>query len=445
MRKEALLFAFLILFLAGCAQKNVECSSYSYDKCPAGCVICPPCEVCSSVSCQTEQFCADMGFTKEWYQNVVQKVDETQDQQQIANPASVYCEEQGGTLEIRTAADGSQAGYCTINGIECEEWAFFRKECPVQEKKIPAEIQQNCIGFVIGAPDEIPVIAKIGGAWARPHPGPFAWGFIENSEGEFDFSMADDYVRTAQESNVAILGTIWPYADWDQKTCHDSSCEVSTQDIFYPEEKMGSFVGIPKSRCVPCDYDRYLNFVAKLVERYDGDGIDDMPGLLVPVKYWEVLNEPEMKSDEMTFFQGTSAEYAQILEKSYEQIKESCADCQVLHGGAAGTQQFMLDYWTAVFALSKDFDIANIHYIGETDLSSLNVKEYEKFLSGKGIDKPVWVTEAEFRQESEISIDGALSAGASRVFFTQFKVGQFGLPPDGSYSAGYENIALKCR
>jgi putative hemolysin len=48
----------------------------------------------------------------------------------MPNPASVYCEEQGGQLEIRTAEDGSQTGYCIFpDGSECEEWAFFRGEC----------------------------------------------------------------------------------------------------------------------------------------------------------------------------------------------------------------------------------------------------------------------------------------------------------------------------
>jgi len=48
----------------------------------------------------------------------------------IANPASANCEEQGGKLEIRTAEDGSQAGYCILkDGSECEEWAFYRGEC----------------------------------------------------------------------------------------------------------------------------------------------------------------------------------------------------------------------------------------------------------------------------------------------------------------------------
>jgi putative hemolysin len=48
---------------------------------------------------------------------------------QIANPASKFCIDNGGTLDIRTAADGSQVGYCKIADKECEEWALFRGEC----------------------------------------------------------------------------------------------------------------------------------------------------------------------------------------------------------------------------------------------------------------------------------------------------------------------------
>lgn len=48
---------------------------------------------------------------------------------QIANPASVYCEEEGGTLEIRETVDG-QRGFCLFeDGSECDEWDFFRLDC----------------------------------------------------------------------------------------------------------------------------------------------------------------------------------------------------------------------------------------------------------------------------------------------------------------------------
>ncbi len=51
-------------------------------------------------------------------------------QPNLPNPASAYCEQQGYRLEIRTATDGSQAGYCIFSdGNECDEWAYFRGEC----------------------------------------------------------------------------------------------------------------------------------------------------------------------------------------------------------------------------------------------------------------------------------------------------------------------------
>jgi|GEM_PF-1349407 hypothetical protein len=55
----------------------------------------------------------------------------------LPNPASVNCEEVGGTLDIRDEGDG-QVGYCLFpDGSECEEWALLRNECPLDEKVEP--------------------------------------------------------------------------------------------------------------------------------------------------------------------------------------------------------------------------------------------------------------------------------------------------------------------
>ncbi|MFA5087109.1 MAG: DUF333 domain-containing protein [Candidatus Paceibacterota bacterium] len=49
----------------------------------------------------------------------------------MANPASAYCVKQGYKLEIRKDAQGNETGYCIFSdGKECEEWKFFRGECP---------------------------------------------------------------------------------------------------------------------------------------------------------------------------------------------------------------------------------------------------------------------------------------------------------------------------
>lgn len=45
----------------------------------------------------------------------------------IANPASTFCVDQGGTVEIVTEA-GGEVGYCNLpDGTRIEEWEFFRQ------------------------------------------------------------------------------------------------------------------------------------------------------------------------------------------------------------------------------------------------------------------------------------------------------------------------------
>ncbi len=51
-------------------------------------------------------------------------------QNEMPNPASTYCTENEGRLEIITQKDGSQYGICTFeDNSSCEEWAFYRGEC----------------------------------------------------------------------------------------------------------------------------------------------------------------------------------------------------------------------------------------------------------------------------------------------------------------------------
>lgn len=53
----------------------------------------------------------------------------------IANPASVYCEEHEGRLEIRKDNESNEYGVCVFgDGSECEEWKFFRTECKKGER-----------------------------------------------------------------------------------------------------------------------------------------------------------------------------------------------------------------------------------------------------------------------------------------------------------------------
>ncbi len=66
---------------------------------------------------------------------------------QLSNPASAYCENQGGKLEIREDNNGNQYGVCIFaNGNECEEWAFYKGECNKEGKKEKPSTCKNLCG-----------------------------------------------------------------------------------------------------------------------------------------------------------------------------------------------------------------------------------------------------------------------------------------------------------
>ncbi len=76
----------------------------------------------------------------------------------MPNPASVYCEEQGGTVEIRENEAG-QYGVCVFpDGGECDEWAFFRGECQKTPLETPVETGARYVnanyGFTLNPSEE---------------------------------------------------------------------------------------------------------------------------------------------------------------------------------------------------------------------------------------------------------------------------------------------------
>ncbi len=75
----------------------------------------------------------DMPATEDETIDVNQKdldpLDDLGNSAQLANPASVYCEQEGGEIENREFEDGT-AGFCLFeDGSECGQWAFYRNEC----------------------------------------------------------------------------------------------------------------------------------------------------------------------------------------------------------------------------------------------------------------------------------------------------------------------------
>ena len=218
--------------------------------------------------------------------------------------------------------------------------------------------------------------------WVRPHPGPFVWNKIEREQGNFSWQEADEYVVYAQDHNQTILATIWPYANWEQKACKRKKARSPFGKRF------------SKYLSKPCSMENYKIFLINLVDRYDGDGNNDMPGLTKPIIHWEIMNEPEFKM----FFKGTKEDFVEIFNFSSKLIKSKQKDAVIVMAGAAGMFPENKKYWNSVLPKIKDnFDIANIHHISTPEGGcdkEFWVDEFAVLLKSTNIDKPIWVTEA---------------------------------------------------
>jgi hypothetical protein len=300
-------------------------------------------------------------------------------------------------------------------------------------------------GFVSSGTDTshyLGAFQDLGLTWDRPHPGPFSWDKVEPTEGSYDFSAPDALVKYAQSLGAPILATIWPFAEWDQEYW------MSQPDW---EASHGFQQELPISRYKPHDMDAYKAFVKALVERYDGDGIDDMPGLTMPIKHWEVLNEPETSDwSDLNFFKGDASDYLEVLQATWEAIKEADPEAVVLNGGCTGQTPFT--FWQEVMSLGGGayFDVGNTHSITPTlEEEDLNTGAWDELMDAYGISS-FWVTEVQIASGTtsgqEMSEDDqarlickgyvrAFANGAQKIFYTIYQV-------DENSEEKFKNAAL---
>ena len=256
-------------------------------------------------------------------------------------------------------------------------------------------------------------------SWERAMPGFANWQQIEPRKREYHWEKIDRYVRTAQEKNIQILFTVWPFTDWDQEKCNmrlewqsDKLCSIPNSASTECGKDWGKF-GQGKDTLVlarrfgkPCDMGAYKEFLRRMVERYDDDGLNDMSGLLYPIKHWEIGNEVDMDG-----FQGSAEEYFEMLKASYTTIKQTDPNAKV-HISAMGIRsgEGRSNFDTVKLyelGAANYFDIMSDHGFGGYNLAREFLKKY-----GAG-DKPIWVTEpgniGKYRGLSEKEI-------ASRLF-----------------------------
>jgi len=83
----------------------------------------------------------------------------------------------------------------------------------------------------------------------------------------------------------------------------------------------------------------YRAWIAALVERYDGDGTDDMPGLIRPVLHYQIGNE----YGNPVFWTGTADDYGELLKDAYRAAKRACPQVKIVCQGLRANDLFHND------------------------------------------------------------------------------------------------------
>ncbi len=219
------------------------------------------------------------------------------------------------------------------------------------------------------------------------------WGNIEPEPGRYEWGPLDALVLEYQKSGFTglqmDLSALSPWA---------SSVQPSIGNKGDP---------FPKSEFL----EQYSAFVSAVVERYDQDGMDDMPGLLYPIHDYGI--EREFSG----FWPGTAAEYIRLLRIASPAIKSADPKARVLLAALLMTDIFdgtptpgdiqqrltrNADYMRksvpdirAILAACDGYDLVDFHSLGDyTEIPRTSAWIRQELQSNGCGDKPIWIGDA---------------------------------------------------
>ena len=228
----------------------------------------------------------------------------------------------------------------------------------------------------------------------------YSWNWVEPARGQFDWSKWDLLAREAQKKNIALLASIgngvprWANnsANWRDKPLD-----------LYSE---------------PMQNTSWYQYVRAMVERYDGDGTGDMPGLTLPIKHWGVWNEPDLRTawNPPNYpphqFNGSVQDYVQLMRVAYSAIKDADPTAVVVgpstaqYPGRNYTGEWHLWTWDEMIAAGglNYMDVLSFHTFLELDTWDIgnNINAILESVDVRRAGKPVWLTEVGWDGASDV-------------------------------------------
>ncbi len=173
-------------------------------------------------------------------------------------------------------------------------------------QQAPRQTDRLGLAFPTDDAQAYPALSAMGMGVVRV---PASWGRME-ADGH-DFSGLDYRIRALGAQGIAPFITL------------DSN-----------HRRLARFTGQVRNG-EPKDLKRWQAFVQAVVERYDGDGEADMPGLIRPALYVQTANEFLGPKNRSGGWAGTDAALVDFLRATYDAVKRADADMPVVLGGIA--------------------------------------------------------------------------------------------------------------
>lgn len=176
-----------------------------------------------------------------------------------------------------------------------------------------------------------------------------------------------------------------------------------------------SLLGILSAPSNKEQYSDWSNYVGTTVNRYKQS-----------VKYWEVINEANLRHKNPIWSWFKATDYADLLRISSAEIREKDEEAKILFSGIGDFESEFVD---TVFraGAANYFDIMNVHYYHPKQYQPESFIEIYGKLHDKmvkyGIEKPVWLTECGCPTAGEKTLEQVQAQKLPRIFLISFACG----------------------
>ncbi|MFP7569961.1 hypothetical protein [Marivita sp. S2033] len=165
------------------------------------------------------------------------------------------------------------------------------------------------LAFPGGETKYYPLIAQAGIGITRLS---VQWSLVEPKPGRFSFNGLDSRVAALDRLGIRPFLTFESNADW--------ATVAETRNV---------------KNARPRDPATWERFVRTVVDRYDGDGKNDMPGLNRPVRYWQAANEWISDRNKSGGWIGSADQLIEYIRRTHDVVKATDPNAIFVLGGIA--------------------------------------------------------------------------------------------------------------